>query len=207
MKTSELLNTKALCWLAAVISIAALAGVCLILHRDFTKPVDLLKTVPMVITVDLIIWEVFKHWAWKWKYFRPWLLRIPNLNGEWEGTIHPNGNGATVVQSPEPIAAILCIRQSLTNISCVVRTDQMKSSSIVAGIRIDPEEQVSELTYTYQSVPKSSVRQQSPLHFGTALLEFHDGPSQKLTGEYWTTRHTTGEIEFRRATRKVDCDE
>ena len=207
MKTSELLNTKALCWLAAVISIAVLAVVCLILHRDFTKPMDLLKTVPLVITVDLIIWEVFKHWAWKWKYFRPWLLRIPNLNGEWVGMIHPNGNNLAVVQSAAPIAATLCIRQSLTNISCVVRTDQMKSSSIVAGIRIDPDQQVSELTYTYHSVPKSSVRQESPPHFGTSLLEFHDGPSPKLAGEYWTTRHTTGEIEFHRPSHPKACNQ
>lgn len=196
MKTSNLLNTKVLPWVGVGVSVVVLGLGCLILGRDISNPFDLLMTLPIMVTVDLALWEAFRRWFWRWRFFRPWLVRVPNLNGEWHGTIRPNEDdpateGATAIQ------ATLAIRQTLTGITCIVRTAEMKSASFVAGFRIDPDQQLSELSYSYQSVPRSSVRQRSAPHYGTALLEFHNECPARLEGEYWTSRNTSGEITFR----------
>ena len=198
MKATDAINTKSLAWVTAIVSVIAFGVIFMGFGRDFSNPMDLLKTVPMVITVDLFFWEVLRRWGWRWKPLRPWLIKVPDLNGEWQGVVLPNGILGASATVASAIPATMSIRQSLTSISCVVRTAEMKSTSFVAGFRMDHDEHLAEFSYSYQSVPRASVRQRSAPHFGTALLEFHDESPVRLTGEYWTTRESAGELEFKR---------
>ena len=54
---------------------------------DYTKALSHIST---TISINIIIWIIFIKWFWKLKLFYPWLVQVPNLSGEWEGTIISN---------------------------------------------------------------------------------------------------------------------
>lgn len=204
MKTAQFINLRPFIGLAVGFSALALVIVCWASGTDSSESWEVAKKLSMVVTADLIAWEVFRRWVWRWRWLRPWLLCMPDLNGEWEGEIRPNGPGSTGEQSrAAPIPASLCIHQTLTSLRCVVRTSEMTSKSFSTGFRIDPETEGCELSYCYESLPRASVRERSAPHFGASLLEHHSENPSRLTGEYWTSRRSTGEMEFRQVSCKA----
>ena len=75
-----------------------------------------------------------------------------------------------------------------------MRTAEMTSRSYCADFGIDKDEQVRKLAYCYTSVPSVLVPDRSQPHDGAMLVEIIGEPVQKLRGNYWTTRKTTGEV-------------
>lgn len=200
---NHLFNSKIAAWIIAGISLLTLFGLGWMLGRDLTKVSDLLKTVPMVITVDLVVAFLFQKWFWKWSWLRHWLVFAPNLNGTWRGEIRSSWINPETGKGIDPIPAVMTIRQALNRLSCVVRTGEMKSFSFIAGLVIAPEEQKASLAYSYDSDPIPSVRDRSQRHKGTAFLEIHESNPMRLEGEYWTERNTIGEMEFALEDRKM----
>lgn len=195
MNTAPLLNQKSFVWVAVGFLATALVVICISTGANLTEPWAVARKLPLAITVELAGWFVFRKWLWRWKFLNPWLVTAPNLNGDWEGLVTPvvnGGNGG----SPEAIPVRMTIRQTLTTFSCVVHTDEMTSRSFTGGFHIDLDAQLHQLSYSYESIPKVTVRDRSPTHLGTTHLEIHFGKSLKLVGEYWTNRHTKGAIEF-----------
>ena len=79
-----------------------------------------------------------------------------------------------------------------------MRTKEMKSTSFVSAFDIDKNQNRKRVCYSYTSIPKPEYREKSPMHNGTALLDIMANPPNKLSGEYWTTRKTTGTIELKK---------
>lgn len=75
-----------------------------------------------------------------------------------------------------------------------MRTAEMVSHSYLEGFRIDRERQMRQLCYSYTSRPKVALRDRSTPHDGTILFNIVGDPVQKLEGEYWTQRRTTGTV-------------
>ena len=91
------------------------------------------------------------------------------------------------------------IRMIYTHISCVMKTPQMKSSSMIAQIVIDEENQKYQLVYSYQSEPNQNLQKESRIHFGTAKLDMNDQYDvSELKGLYWTNRETDGMLHLER---------
>ena len=155
--------------------------------------VDLL---PTVITVDVVFLGVFSKYLWKIKLLRDWLVPFPNLNGTWKGHINTTWDDPLTKQRPESIPAILTIKQSFFNVSCVMRTAEMTSRSIVSDFVLDKENQVKRLFYSYDSNPIQTVKERSPQHCGTVVFDIVENSKIVLKGEYWTGRKTTGDIEL-----------
>jgi hypothetical protein len=155
--------------------------------------IDLL---PTVITVDVIFLGLFSKYLWKIKFLRDWLVPFPNLNGTWKGYINTTWEDPLTKQRPEPIPAILTIKQSFFNVSCVMRTAEMTSRSIVSDFVLDKENQVKRLFYSYDSNPIQTVKERSPQHCGTVVFDIDESSKITLKGEYWTGRKTTGDIEL-----------
>lgn len=153
-----------------------------------------IKLLPSVATVDLIALSLFIKWGWRWKIFRGWLVPFPDLNGTWQGYIRSNWTDKETGKKPPSIPAILSIRQTFGKISCVLRTAEMVSHSYVEGFTLDRDKQIRQLTYSYTSRPKVSVKERSTFHEGTIVFDLIDMPVSKLEGRYWTDRETTGEI-------------
>jgi hypothetical protein len=188
----------------AFVSLLLCASVCVwivsawLSSVEFTDGLGLLKLLPTVVTGDCIIIGLFVKWVWKWPLLHPWLVPFPNLNGTWKGTLHSTYVDPNTGERIAPITATLTIRQTFTDISCLMRTDEMQSSSGLAGFLLDEGQQQKQLAYTYCSRPKLTLTDKSPMHDGSVVLDIIGAPPTKLSGCYWTTRDTVGDIELRR---------
>lgn len=163
---------------------------------------DFMRPIPNVVTADLILVAVFVRWGWRWKYFQGWLVPFPDLNGTWIGNLQTTWKDEQG-NTPGPIPVMLSVHQSFAHLSCVMRTAEMASHSYVEGFWIDQDRQIWQLCYTYTSKPKSSLRDRSTPHDGTAVLNIIGNPIQKLEGEYWTQRKTTGSIALSFKSKKI----
>ncbi len=157
---------------------------------------SILKLLPKVVTIDIIVIGLFSAFLWKWRIFKGWLVQFPNLNGTWHGFIQTTWIDPQTNERPAQIPAIVTIKQSFFNISCVMRTGEMTSRSIVSDFVLDKENQLKRLVYTYDSNPKQTVKERSPQHCGTMVFDITENPKKQLIGEYWTGRKTTGHIEM-----------
>lgn len=149
-----------------------------------------------VVSTELFIVYLFSQFCWKWKMFKGWLVLFPDLNGTWKGEIQSTWKNPKTNERPDPIPAILTIKQSFFNISCVMRTAEMTSHSVLSDFKLDKDNQIKRLIYTYDSNPLQTVKDRSPQHCGTMIFNIIEKPQLKLDGEYWTGRKTTGNIQM-----------
>lgn len=147
---------------------------------------------------------IFLWKGWKIIWFKDWLVLVPNLNGTWEGVLQSDWINPATKEGIGPITSVLTVKQSLFNMSCVLRTGEMTSYSISAGIERDLGSHIEKLVYTYRSEPRPTVSGRSAIHHGTAILEFCTSPNWRLAGRYFTERNTMGELEFSFRNRETD---
>jgi hypothetical protein len=155
----------------------------------------------VVATTVFGLWEVFRRWLWRWKWFRNWLVDIPDLNGRWLGTASSSYVDTVTGEQEKPIKVHLEIIQTFTNISIAFNalTLTSHSNSVTANFIIDPETGRCRLIYTYLNEPSVLVSDLD-MHYGTAILDIHGSPPDRLTGKYLTGRkeQTKGTLEFTR---------
>jgi len=181
-----------------LVGISLLAFLTLVKFQKI-EPLDfiaVIKLIPKVVLIDLLLVAVFSSYFWRWNIFHGWLVPFPNLNGTWKGSIQTTWIDPVSNERPAPIPTILTIKQSFFKISCVMRTAEMTSRSIIADFVLDTNNQVKKLSYTYDSNPIATVKERSPQHLGTMIFDIIEKPKRKIEGEYWTGRKTTGHIEM-----------
>ena len=186
-------NIKAFASIIIVLAIFTY-GIIFFLRQDLSS-IDIgkaLSDISYAITVDLIIWIFFIKWGWKYRCLYPWLVPFPNLSGEWQGVIRSNWENSKQKEIPMEVS----ISQSFFHLQIKIKTDESQSNSTAAAFDIDHERKVYRLFYTYFNTSKANIRKQSPLHYGSAKLDFEGFCPTTMTGEYWTARGTTGEIEM-----------
>ena len=147
------------------------------------------------ITTIGIISALFCKYLWKCKLFKKWLVLIPNINGKWKGTIDSNWINGEEIERSDIYSVTLTIKQSLFRVSCALKTDESKSVSFSSTFIIDEEKQEKQLLYSYHNVPNGNILDRSPMHFGTVLLDVN-ADNSVLTGNYWTSRCTSGKMRF-----------
>jgi hypothetical protein len=164
------------------------------------------KQLPTVLSIEVILWGLFAKWGWRYKIFQGWLVPFPYLQGTWRGKLSSTWINPNTQHQFEPIDVILVVRQTFINIHCTLMTEESESSSYSASIHIDPDSNERQLVYSYSNKPRTSIRDRSPIHDGTASLLVIGKPPRKLRGEYWTNRKTTGEISLEFTSRSfADC--
>ncbi len=156
----------------------------------------LLKQIPDVAFINGLLFAAFVKWGWKWKIFRGWLVPFPDLNGTWQGTIQTTWMDPKTGKIPKPIPVLLTIKQSFLNLSCVMRTAEMTSYSYAEDFRIEIERQIAQVAYSYISKPLVTLAERSAPHEGTIIFDICGNPAAKLSGQYWTSRKTTGAIDL-----------
>jgi len=161
---------------------------------DLSKMLDFFSILPKVATIDLLLLAGFIKWGWKWRVFQGWLVPFPNLNGTWQGSTQTTWQNPQTGQRPGHIPTILTIKQSFIRISCVMRTAEMTSHSYAAEFELQQENQIRQLIYTYTSKTNPTVTERSAAHDGTIVFEIIGNPVNRLKGNYWTSRKTTGEV-------------
>ena len=159
----------------------------------------IIDSIELSVTVIGAIAAVFVSCLWKWKMFQGWLVKIPNLSGEWTGNLYSDWVNPETGEKIAPIDATLKIKQSLIHTSCVMKTKEMVSYSNCSTFYIDEEKQIKQLIYTYISSPHQNIQQRSAMHQGTTVVYLDDNYDvTKLSGDYYTGRNTTGHMEFER---------
>ena len=156
----------------------------------------LLKQIPDVAFINGVLFTLFAKWGWKYKIFQGWLVPFPDLNGTWQGTIQTTWVDPKTNKTPDPIPVLLTIKQSFLSLSCVMRTAEMTSYSYAEDFRIDNEKQIKQVVYSYMSKPVVTLAERSTPHEGTIIFDILGSPVNKLSGQYWTSRKTTGIIEL-----------
>jgi SMODS-associating 2TM, beta-strand rich effector domain len=188
----------AILWLAFIVYAIIFVSTQNLDSIDFQKAITHIST---TISINIVIWMIFITWAWKWKIFYPWLVPFPNLSGNWVGTVKSNWKEKQL----EPIPIEISIIQNFFNIQVKIKTNESRSYSIGASFDIDTERGFQQLFYSYLNTPKSGVRERSEMHYGSTILNFDGFKVEKMDGEYWTDRETTGEITLeKRTTYKIE---
>lgn len=162
---------------------------------DFHKA---LSHVTTAISINIGFWFLFIKYFWKSKLFYPWLVQIPDISGKWSGKLKSNWKGS--VKSEIPFE--LTVEQTFLNVHVRIKTEESNSVTIGASFNIDRDRDRQELIYSYLNTPKASVRDQSSIHYGSALLHFEGRLANHMHGEYWTSRGTAGEMVLKRLAKR-----
>jgi hypothetical protein len=190
------LNEKHYIWILIGFSILIYLVILFLFPIVEKTLLNYLKPVPTVVIIDIIFFYLFSNFIWKWHFLSSWLVPFPNLNGTWKGVVKSTWVDPKTNKLLNPIPVILTIKQTFISISCVMRTQEMESRSFIGSFRIDADNQLLQLVYSYTSVPKQIVANRSNQHFGTIIFNIINDKKPELIGEYWTDRKTTGTIEL-----------
>ena len=194
------INTKAALLVILAVSFLIFYAIYYIQGTAGFNLKTIFQILPKVLSIDLVLFGLFVSFLWKIPIFQHWLVPFPNLNGTWQGHIHTTWIDPKTNERPAPIPAILTIKQSFLRVSCVMRTGEMTSRSLVSGFLLDRDNQLKKLYYIYDSNPIEAVKERSPEHAGTMSFDVAEGLGKSefvLTGSYWTGRKTTGDIKMR----------
>lgn len=136
------------------------------------------------IGASAIIMILFNKYAWKWKWIR-WMHDTPILAKKYTGTFISDSDH--VERSGN-----LIINQTFLTVSVQLVTDESRSRSLTASL--SNVQDVLYLIYTYQNDPRADIQDQSPIHYGTAMLDISN--PMILEGNYFTGRNTKGSMKF-----------
>lgn len=155
----------------------------------------------IVFVVGTVLVALFNiSWRWFWKK-APIMNKLffPDLNGTWNGELKTTWVNPETGQSPGPIPATITITQNLLDISVRQRTGESTSYSNRLIAEAEPNADRYRLWYSYSNRPKAEFAYRSANHEGIAWLEINlsDDPN-RLEGQYYTGRRTSGDMLFRR---------
>lgn len=142
-----------------------------------------------IFTVAHRFWE--RLWS---KYPLLNTLLFPNLNGTWDMVIH----WSSTTDKGESTARAK-ITQNFLNIAMDVEANDSDSHTLMAKPKKDPESGRALLYYVYQTTPKAtSASEDHTPYRGAAILQLSLENSDKLSGNYFTSRQTSGHFELTR---------
>lgn len=158
---------------------------------------------PQAIGIYSVLFFVFTKWAWRWRIFRNWLVKVPNIEGTWTGHLLSSWINPETKATLPPIPASLVIKQGFYKISCRLFTKESQSFSVSADVTIGPDDALC-LSYTYTNKPGVLIRDRSAIHDGAAILQIIQQPTLSLEGDYWTSRKTSGTMKFEFKSNKIE---
>jgi len=185
-------NIKRYIFAIIVVFLVTAVGYYLIAHILIGASIDIWSVISTGISATAVITVLFVSWAWKWRIFRGWLVPIPNLNGKWEGKIFYKEE-----EKDKSRAVSVDIKQTFLYIVVHFCSKESESLSFCGSFNIDEKRGIRQLIYSYQNDPKSILRENSAIHYGTTKLNI-SLDNRELEGEYWTSRKTTGSITLKK---------
>lgn len=190
---------------ARIITFLVLWGI-LLLTSGLFKSFDILKAlgqIPQAVTIYIFIGLVFRKWIWRWSFLQGWLIKIPNIQGTWRGTLQSDWINPDSGQGIAPIPVVLVIRQTFSTIKCTLMTQESSSYSTTADINYMHSGDDLYLTYNYTNRPKATFMHRSEIHDGAASLKIITKPTRCFEGIYWTSRKTRGDIALQFESKKL----
>jgi len=135
----------------------------------------------------------FDRWLWRIPLLHPWFVDVPDIRGIWRAEIRSNWIIPDTGRQISPIAGFMVIRQTYSTLSMRLITKESSSKLLAARILCDADGLYT-VTGIYSNEPKHSLRERSPIHYGSLVLRVSGDPVTILDGHYWTDRKTQGEL-------------
>lgn len=154
---------------------------------------EMLAPFGLVVGAVSAVLLVFDAWAWRLPIFRSWLIKRPVLHGTWKTELQSDWTNPETGEDAPTIHCFMVIRQTASKVSIRLVTPESKSETVSAGIEVCSDGTF-ELSCTYRNKPKAMYRHRSEVHYGAMLLGIENQMPQRLEGEYWTDRKTTGSV-------------
>lgn len=196
--------------IASVGLVAVLEKILVTIDQSLSIPVPI--AAPSAFLVFALIYGGFNGFIWNISYLRKaGLMKVPNLNGEWEGYIETSYDGENMeeeVVSEEDnsssqytkIEGELKIEQKWDSIQIRFESEQSSSESTGATILVNKSSWPT-ITYQYRNKPEVDTPDTMNKHDGTADLELKEENGKKiLEGLYYTGpgRENHGKMYFER---------
>ncbi len=146
---------------------------------------------PSVMSIFGVLYEVFDKWLWRLRFLRKvGVVKVPNLNGEWEGEGQSSFNETRY-------QVRVTIRQRWTSLRVFLESENSMSRSLTASVLVEQPEGPT-LSYEYRNDPKPNAPSTMHSHRGTAILRLKS--ENELNGEYYSGRDRVnyGSITLRR---------
>ena len=186
-------------FLSIIVLLASLIlGVFLIIDG---APVEIawLRLLSLVVTVLMFLLSFFDLFLWK--FLPESLIKKPKIYGTWRGTIDSNWVDPETGKQIDPIECYTVIRQTFSTVSYRQMTAESTSDLVVSEIIPSPDKTF-RLIGVYFNEPRILIQGRSPIHYGGIRMNVIGLPATKLSGEYWTSRNTAGELNLTERTKK-----
>jgi hypothetical protein len=156
---------------------------------------DLARPLGAAAAAAVLLLQAFDRLLWRLPGVRRFVGR-PFIGGTWRGILASHWvdpkTGQRIPPDPE---VYMVIRQTFWSVSARLITRESKSYSMVATVDSEGDSQFT-LLAIYRNTPRASVRDRSPIHHGSLMVDISGDPPTRLEGFYWTDRKTMGELEF-----------
>lgn len=141
-------------------------------------------------------------WRWGWVQLIPGVPR--SIRGTWHGTLKTLWLDSESGQPLPDKDAYLVVRQTATQLSTRLYTDESSSASSTGALVVN--DGTVKAAWLYLNTPDASVEHRSRIHHGSTVVDVIGKPAQRLRGRYWTDRDSKGELEFEGRSRKLAED-
>jgi hypothetical protein len=186
--------SKPVLWIAVLSVGLAYLGWWLLSERRFAESTDLWKPLsPGVALAGALLW-IWDRWLWRLPVLSK-LANRPDINGTWHGEMVSSYDPDDTGEPYRDDRVFLVIKQSYWNLSASFWTRRSDSVSRLSQFTAMPDGRQM-LTYVYTNKPGQLDRLINPEHGGTTLIPVAPGKPGKLSGNYYTERHTSGQLIF-----------
>jgi predicted pore-forming effector associated with SMODS systems len=191
--------------LTTIILLAACFWGGLLLAQGVSVSADWMKPLSAVVGALMVVLSAFNLWLWKWPVFRGWLVKRPVIAGTWKASLRSTWVDPATGSTVAPIAGFMVIRQTYSELSMRLLTEESSSMLLGAEMTRAPDG-AHAVSGVYRNEPKMAVRAKSQIHHGAILLQIVGSPPTALRGHYWTDRSSAGDMELTTRTNKVFDD-
>lgn len=163
---------------------ALVSGIAAVLIPSDLLPMRWLLPIPSIALVFGVSYWAFDNWLWRWWFLRFLrLVSLPDLRGEWTGTIASSYTDFEDTQS-----VTVAIEQTWTKIAVRLNAAESRSWSLTASILTNAPEGLV-LTYLFDNQPEAESDETMERFRGTTVLL--RTAADQLEGYYYTGRGRT----------------
>lgn len=169
-----------------------------------TLDIHWLRFYSAAVLVAMVVLGIWEHRLWRLPVAQK-IPRVPrDIRGTWKGSLESFWKDPATGEPPAAKTVYLVVRQSASNVSVVLLTNESRSTSSLTTICDDGV--VTSLEYMYLNRPDSRLEHRSRIHHGSASLDITGRPASRLRGRYWTNRDSRGELDFAERTSQIVDD-
>ena len=179
--------------LSSVILLGAIIWGAFLLFDGVVVSISWLSPFSKVVGLLMIVIGAFDRFLWRLSILQGWLVTKPNISGTWKAEFQSDWIDPSTGDISTPSIAYMAIRQTYSDIRLRLMTEE-SFSVIISATLIQLPDSSYRLSAVYRNEPKILVRDRSPIHNGSLLLNIPDKLPAQISGHYWTDRQTRGEI-------------